>query len=260
MPSIYQWSENEILLFVLAFLRITSLVATFPIFGIQSVPNSAKVLLSLVLGIVLFPSIRTFNSHFLANLSSGFMWLALREVLIGIILGSIARLYFMSINVAGQIMSSSLGLQAAQMFNPQMGAQSNTLEQFHVTLAILLFLGFDGHHVLLTAMNESFRIIPMSFDMLKFEGVKMAALMGSDILALGLKISGPIVVSLFLAQVSMGVIGRVVPQINVLVTSLHLTIIIGLFVIFVTLPFFLEGVHEMEREMGEHLFQIMKEM
>jgi flagellar biosynthetic protein FliR len=260
MPSIYQWSETEILLFVLTFLRITALISSFPIFGIQSVPNSTKVLLSLVMGIVLFPSVKVNNANFAGDLNSGIMWLAFREVLIGIILGSIARLYFMSINVAGQIMSTSLGLSAAQMFNPMEGTQSNTLEQFHVTLAMLLFLGFDGHHILLTAINESFRVLPMSFDMLKLEGVKSAAVMGSDILSLGLRISAPIVVALFLTQVSMGVIGRVVPQINVLVTSLHLTIIIGLFVIFVTLPYFLEGVHEMEREMGEHLFRIMKEM
>lgn len=260
MPSIYQWSETEILLFVLTFLRITALIASFPIFGIQSVPNSAKVLLSLVLGVVLFPSVKGYNSHFLGDLNSGFMWLAFREVLVGVVIGSIARMYFMSINIAGEIMSNAVGLSAAQMFNPMMGGQSNTLEQFHVTLAMLLFLGFDGHHVLLTAMNESFRIVPMSFDMVKLEGVKSAAVMGADILNLGLRMSAPIVVALFLTQVSMGVIGRVVPQINVLVTSLHLTIIVGLFVIFVTLPFFLDGVHEMEREMGEHLFRIMKEI
>jgi flagellar biosynthetic protein FliR len=260
MPSIYQWSEAELLLFILALIRITALIGTFPIFGIQSVPNSAKVLLSLVMGMVLFPSIKIVNAKFTGDLNSGFMWLALREAMIGLILGSIARLYFMSINVAGQIMSTSLGLSAAQMFNPLMGTQSNTLEQFHVTLAMLLFLGFDGHHIFLTAINESFRILPMSFDMLKLEGVKTAAVMGSDILSLGLRISAPIVVSLFLTQVAMGIIGRVVPQINVLVTSLHLTIIVGLFVIFVTLPFFLDGVHEMEREMGQYLFRIMKEM
>lgn len=260
MPAMYQWSEQEILLFVLSFLRITALLTSFPVFGITSVPNHAKVLLSLVLGICLFPSIQVINRNFVGDLSHGFMWLALREVLIGVIIGSIARLYFMSINVAGQIMSNSIGLTAAQMFNPMLGTQSNTLEQFQVTLAMLLFLGFNGHHILLTAINESFRVLPMSFDMLRWEGVKTVAVMGSDILSLGLRISAPIVVALFLTQVTMGVIGRVVPQINVLVTSLHLSIIVGLFVIFVTLPFFLEGVREMEKEMGEHLFEIMKGM
>lgn len=260
MPAIYQWSEVEILLFILTFIRITALIASFPIFGLQGVPNSTKVLLSLIIGIVLFPSVKILNSHFNHGIDTGFLWLGFRETLIGIILGSIARLYFMSINVAGQIMSNSLGLSSAQVFNPMLGSQSNTLEQFQMTFAMLLFLGFNGHHVLLTAINESFKVIPMSFDMIKWEGVKTAAVMGSDILSLGLRLSAPVVVALFLTQVSMGVIGRVVPQINVLVTSLHLTIIIGLFVIFMTLPFFLEGVHEMERQMGEYLFRIMKGM
>lgn len=260
MPSIYQWSELELLLFILAFLRITALIATFPIFGVPSIPNTTKILFSLVLAIVLFPSVKASNSHFGGGLNTGFMWLALREVFIGTILGSVARLYFMSINVAGQMMSNSLGLTAAQMFNPLMGSQSNVLEQFQVTMAMLLFLTFDGHHIFLTAIHESFRLIPMSFDMIKWEGVKTAATMGGEILSLGLRMSAPVVVALFLTQVSMGVIGRVVPQINVLVTSLHLTIMIGLFVIFVTLPFFLEGVHEVEKEMGSHLFRIMKEM
>jgi len=260
MPSIYQWSEIEILLFILTFIRITALIASFPIFGLQGIPNSTKVLLSLMIGIVLFPSVKMINSHFGGGLNTGFLWLGFREAMIGLILGSVARLYFMSINVAGQIMSNSLGLSSAQVFNPMLGSQSNTLEQFQVTFAMLLFLGFNGHHILLTAINESFKVIPMSFDMIKWEGVKTAAAMGSDILSLGLRLSAPVLVALFLTQVSMGVIGRVVPQINVLVTSLHLTIIIGLFVIFMTLPFFLEGIHEMERQMGEYLFRIMKGM
>lgn len=260
MPAVYQWSEVEILLFILTFIRITALIAAFPIFGMQGVPNSTKVLLSLVIGIVLFPSVKVINAHFQHGIDTGFLWLGFRETMIGIILGSIARLYFMSINVAGQIMSNSLGLSTAQVFNPMMGAQANTLEQFQLTFAMLLFLGFNGHHVLLTAINESFKVLPMSFDMIKWEGVKTAAVMGSDILSLGLRLSAPVVVALFLTQVCMGVIGRVVPQVNVLVTSLHLTIIIGLFVIFMTLPFFLEGVHEMERQMGEYLFRIMKGM
>lgn len=260
MPSVYQWSEFEILLFVLSFLRITAFIAAFPIFGIASVPNSSKVFLSLTLAVILFPSVKLANSNLQANLDSGFMWLAFREVLVGVIIGSIARLYFLSINIAGEIMSQSIGLSSASIFNPMLGSQSNTLEQFQVTLAMLLFLSFNGHHVLLTAMNQSFTVIPMSFDMIRFDGVKSAAVMGSEILVLGLKLGSPVMVALFLSQVAMGVIGRVVPQINVLVTSLHLSIIIGLFVIFVTLPFFLDGVHEMENEMGEHLFRIMKEI
>lgn len=260
MPSVYNWSEAELLLFVLGFIRITALMTAFPIFGAPTVPNSTKVLLSLVLAVVLFPSVKQANQLFQHGLDSGFMWLAFREALVGVILGSIARLYFLSINIAGEMMSQSLGLSSAQIFNPMLGTQSNVLEQFQVTLAMLLFLSFNGHHILLTAMNQSFHVIPLSFDMIRFEGVKSAAVMGSQILVLGLKLSAPVVVALFLSQVAMGVVGRVVPQINVLVTSLHLSIIIGLFVIFVTLPFFLDGVHEMENEMGEHLFRIMKEI
>lgn len=265
MPSIYQWSEVELLLFCLTFIRITALTTSFPIFGIQNIPNSTKVLLSLVIAIVLFPTIKVQQNQFVNDFSSygfgtGFLWLAFRESIIGILLGSIARLYFMSINVAGQITSTSLGLSTAQIFNPMMGSQSNVVEQLQFTLAMMLFLSFNGHHFLLIAMNESFKLVPMSFDMIKWEGVKSAAIMGTEILTLGLKLCIPIVVALFISQVSMGIIGRVVPQINVLVTSLHLTIVIGLFVIFMTLPFFLEGVHEVEREMGLTLFKIMKEL
>ncbi len=265
MPSIYQWSEVEILLFCLAFIRITALITSFPIFGVQTIPNSTKVLLALVIGIVLFPSVKIHQPHFTkefigTGFGTGFLWLAFREALVGLIIGTVARLYFMSINIAGQIMSTSLGLSTAQIFNPMMGSQSNAIEQFQFTLAMMLFLSFNGHHFLLIAMNESFKIIPMSFDMIKWEGVKSAAIMGSEILSLGLRLCVPIVVALFLSQVSMGVIGRVVPQINVLVTSLHLTIVIGLFVIFMTLPFFLEGVHEVQNEMGMTLFKIMKEL
>ena len=57
MPAIYQWSEVELILFILTFIRITALIASFPIFGLQGIPNSSKVLLSLLIGIVLFLSL-----------------------------------------------------------------------------------------------------------------------------------------------------------------------------------------------------------
>jgi flagellar biosynthetic protein FliR len=211
-----------------------------------------------MLAFILFPVI-WLNKHPVVTFQDAIIWMAIKESLIGLLLGSVVRMLFFAVNISGQIISAALGLSAAQMFNPTLGTQSTILEQFQFTIGIIIFLTINGHHLLLTGIVESFNLIPLNFDGFNLLGVKSAAYLGQEILTLGLKMGAPVMISIFLIQVGMGIIGRVVPQINVLVTSLHLTILIGLIVMMVSVPIFYEQINQLQNIMAYSLFKIMKE-
>ncbi len=258
MFDIYQWSEPKIIIFILVFLRTFAFLISYPVFGSPQIPVHVKVLLPLVISFTVFPSIWT-NNTIEISFNDAILWFAFKEVILGLFFGTVAKMIFFSLNIAGQIISAAMGLSAAQFFNPYLGSQSTVIEQFQFMIGSLFFLVINGHHLMLTGMIESFQIIPLTFDTLNIAGVKSAALIGQEILVIGLKMSAPVLISILLTQVGMGIIGRVVPQINVLVTSLHLTILLGIFVIFMSAPMFLNQVSGLKEYVADSVIKIMKE-
>lgn len=259
MPSLYQFSEIEILGFILVFLRISSFIMAMPVLGTANVPAQVKVLFSLVMSFILFPTVLAKQLP-TGLMDEGMIFLAIKEVTLGLMLGYLCRMFFLAVSTAGHIVSVTMGLSAAQLFNPTLGEQGSAVEQFYFTLAMLVFLAFNGHHLLISGLAQSFEVLPLSFDGFKMEGVKIAAELGQEILVIGLKISAPVLVAIFITNLSMGIIGRAVPQINVLVTSLHLTILVGLVVVMISLPLFVRELNGLQEDMAGRLFDVMKHL
>lgn len=254
--GIFQFSEIQILTFALIFLRITAFVFTWPIFSAETVPMPVKILLSLLLSICLFP-VQSFNLP-QELINDHIISLAAKEIIIGLMIGFLTRLFFFAVNVAGELVSISSGLTSAQLFNPAMGSQTQVLEQFQFSLAAMLFLFLNGHHFLIGGLAQSFSIVPISMNEIKFDQFQNVAMLGQEILFMGLKLSAPVVGTILIVNVAMGVLGRAVPQINVFTTSLQVTIIIGLGVLFWTLPLLIPEMDVLIKQLTSHMFSFMK--
>ena len=257
MESIYQFSEPQILCFALVFLRVTAFLFAWPIFGNESVPTPVKVLLSIVLAICIFPVVP--KEQVLQNLlNDNILFLAAKEMFLGVLLGFFARMFFFAISISGQIISMSSGLASAQMFNPAMGSQVQVLEQFQLALATLFFLMINGHHHLISGLAESFNLIPLSMEALNIARLGEMTGVAQDIMVMGLKMSAPVVVAVFVTNVAMGVLGRAVPQVNILVTSMQVTLLVGLGMIFWTLPLFVTEMTGLSEALMTQFFDLMK--
>lgn len=254
--SLFQFSEIQILTFALVFLRVIAFVFTWPIFGSETVPMPVKVLLSLLLAICLFP-VQSFNLP-QELINDHIISLAAKEVMIGLMIGFLTRFFFFAISIAGEIVSVSSGLSSAQLFNPTMGSQSQVLEQFQFSLAAILFLFLNGHHFLISGLSQSFSIVPLSMNDIKYEQFQNVALLGQDIMFLGLKLSAPVMGTVLIVNVAMGVLGRAVPQINVFSTSMQVTIIIGLGIFFWTLPLLIPEMEVLITQLTDNMFKFMK--
>ena len=235
MLPLLHFNETEMLIFALILVRVSTFVVSWPIFSIYAVPTILKILFAFTLAITLMPVIPRAGlvAH---DLSQDIAWLAGKEALTGLALGFMTRLFFFAVNVGGNIVAMSTGLANAHIFNPSMNAQTTTVEQFYATIATLLFLAIGGHHWLLTGLAQSFDAIPLSMRGIDLAVFKDCGAILQVVTVAGTKISAPILVAIFFVNVAMGIIGRAVPQINILVTSMNVNFMAGLLVMIVAIP------------------------
>lgn len=237
MLSFSQLNEIQILTFGLILLRMSSFVVTAAVFGTQSISAPLKILISLVFTIVVFNSVTT--NETLVRLSENqnqLLLLAGREVFIGVTLGFVTRFFFFAVAMAGELVSLSMGLGQAQVFNPLMGSTGNALEQFYSILATLVFLSINGHHMMLSGLVDSFSYLPIAE--LKFEFATLGELVArvQNFFVITIKIAAPVLISMMIIQLGMALLSRVVPQINVIFTSASLTGLIGFVILIICLP------------------------
>ena len=256
-PGLTQFPEGQIIAFALVFLRFMAFVIAWPVFGSATVPVYSKVLLAVVMSVVVFPTLHFANAD-LIQINDQIIFMAFRELMIGLCLGFLMRTFFFAISVAGELISVSIGLASAQLFNPAMGSQGNVMEQFEMAIATLFFLALNGHHVFISGIVQSFDLVPVAAIAIKTQGLSGFSNIVQDVVLTGIKISAPILVAIFLTNLAMGVVGRAVPQINVLVTSMPVTLLLGLTVLIVTTPLFVGEMSGIINNMAERFFQVMK--
>lgn len=255
--GIFQFNELELLAFVLVFFRISVFIMLFPVIGGPNIPAPVKVLSSLLIAMIVFPIVAW--KHLSVELANeAIVFLAAKEIAIGFILVFIARSLFFIINIFGQIVSMSMGLSSAQSYDPSFGTQSAVIERFQLMLTGLFFLAINGHHLFMYGFVESFQIIPLSIDGIHFVSAKSIVEIGQTIFVAGVKMSAPILTSIFILNVALGLVGRAVPQINILITSFPINIMFGLFILMLSIPALLYGFKSYLNINLQQLFAIMK--
>lgn len=259
MFEVYKYSEPEILAFILVLVRLSTFVVTMPIIGSDQVLPQLKILLGFALAIVLFPTVEWQKSG-IQTYSDGIVWWAAKEALIGATLGFVARLFFFVLSIAGEVISLSVGLSSEQLLNPAVGGRATALQQFQVMLGTLLFLSLNGHHFLLAGISQSFEIVPLSMTGIQALSPKIIAGLGQEVIWAGVKIAAPLVAAVLFMNLVMGVIGRAVPQINVLITSLPVNVLLGLFVLLISIPMMVGIMDGLADVTAGRLFQIMREL
>ncbi len=226
--------ENQgAFLFVLA--RVAAFFFAIPLIGGAGVPNMVKALIVLSIAVVLFQLIevetRTLN---MAQLAIGLAG----EVMIGVTISLGVRMIFGAVEIGSSIVGIQMGFAAANLFDPVSNQQVSLIARFQGLVALLIFMSVNGHYILIENMVRSFQWIPSFAFYPSGSIVGFMMKLAGEMFFLGMKISMPIIVSLLMANVAIGILGRVVPQLNVLLFSFPITITLGLFVLGVSLPLF----------------------
>jgi len=248
--------QVQIFAFILVFLRCSAFLIAWPIFGGANLPVSVKVLMGLLLAFICFATVEP-STYPRIVLYQSMLALGVKEIIIGVAMGFLANLIFYAVSISGEIIGMSMGLTASQIFNPALGYQQSSVNQLQFTVAALLFLGMNGHHFLLQGLYQSFQMVPVNVLMPRLGEIGGLFMLGAKVLELGLMLAAPAMVAILLVNFSLGIMGRAVPQINVLITSMPVNALLGFAMMALILPFFMDSFKENFEEMSGSLFMFL---
>jgi flagellar biosynthetic protein FliR len=221
-------------------LRVSGFVMSAPVASEVSVPGLVKIVLILALAALLAPLVQVPAD--LSVFSAAGMLAAILEVLIGVSIGLVVQLTFEALTFAGQSVSLTMGLGFATLVDPQHGAQTPVLGQMFMIFGTLTYLALDGHLMLISALAESFRHLPIGAAHIGHDFLLMVVMWGARVFDAGLLIALPVVVALVIVNLALGVVTRAAPQLNLFGIGFTITLMSGFFVLLVGLDGIMSGI------------------
>jgi flagellar biosynthesis protein FliR len=221
-------------------LRVSGFVLTAPVASETSIPSLVKIVLTLALTFLLAPLVQVPAD--LSIFSAAGLLSALRELLIGVSIGLMVQLAFEALTFAGQSISLTMGLGFATLVDPQHGAQTPVLGQMFMVFGTLTYLSIDGHLMLISALAESFKHLPIGTARVDHDLLLMLVMWGARVFDAGLSIALPIVVALVTVNLALGVVTRAAPQLNLYGIGFTITLLSGFFVLLVGLDGIMTGI------------------
>lgn len=254
--DIFDYIFSEYQIFLLVFIRMTGVFIITPIFSRTNIPTIFKISLALIISIITFSTIS--EKGVIIDTSMHLIILIFKELSIGLIIGFISYLFFISLFIAGQIIDTQIGFGMVNVFDPQHNAQIPITGNFYYTLALLIFLTVDGHHWFLQAIIKSYSILPVGNINFNNDILNQIIIIFSEIFNIGFKVSSPILATVFLTNVLLGILARTMPQMNVFVVGMPLKIIVGILTVFITLPIFLIALQHIFSDMSGEIFNFLQ--
>jgi len=153
----------------------------------------------------------------------------IKEFMIGYIAGFVANIVFISVEISADLISMQMGLTAAQAMNPMTGDTSPVFSQAYTILAAMIFIGLNGYQWIFTAVYKSFQVLPPGYDV-TISGllVHNVLYITSQIFIIGLSIALPVFSVLFITDVLLGFVSKMMPKMNIFMVAMPLKIYIGI--------------------------------
>lgn len=209
--------------FLLILVRVTSFFLMMPLFSYRSIPTAAKIGLGFFMSLIM---VFTIDAPVL-EIDSHYFLLIIKEALVGLLIGFIAYLILSAIQIAGGFIDFQMGFAIANVIDPQTGAQSPLMGQYLYTIGLFFLFTVNGHHLLLDGVFYSYQFIPLEQPWISFGNENMAEYVVkafNSMFIIAFQMSIPVVGSLFLVDIALGIVARTVPQLNVFVVGLPLKI------------------------------------
>ncbi len=234
----FQWdfAIQQVWQFVVVLIRTAVILAALPLLGGRAVPQRIKIGLAVAIAFILTPIV-TFSLPEDWLQPTNLVMAIGAELLVGLVLGLAMRLILAAVELAGSVMGFQMGFALANALDPVSQVQTPVFGQLLSVLATLLYFQVDGHHLLLLALGSSFQIIPPFGAQMGPPLLTDAASLMQRTYEIGLKIAIPVMATTFLIHATLGMLGRLVPQMNIMLTSFPITIAMGLIVLGLGLPF-----------------------
>jgi flagellar biosynthesis protein FliR len=216
-------------IFLLVFFRLAGMALFAPFFGSAQLPKRVRLMLLLVISAVMVGSVKPppqypDNTWDTAVALGG-------EMFFGLAMGLIMSLVFISAQWAGEIMGQQMGLNLGEVIDPSLGAQSSLVGDLYYMLTLVTFLAVGGHRAMLQGVHASFEKLPLLSLGINRPLVDMLAGLVEGATILAVRLAAPMLITMLVVDLVLGLIGKTVPQMNVMAAGLSLRSLVGMIVI-----------------------------
>lgn len=222
----------------LVFIRVGGILFALPFFGEQATPIRVRILLSVAIAFMIYPMIESHWPRGFPNDLLGFVILLLKELMIGLLIGYVAKLAQEALIAAATIVGFQMGFGTANMIMPNSEQMTDAFTAFHRVLIVLFFLALDLHHIYLSALVDTFRAIPSGEAIFRAEIGSFLIRMSADLFVIAIRLAAPVLIALLFTMAALGLVARAVPQIQVFVLSFPVSFYVGILVYLASVSFF----------------------
>ena len=225
--EIWPTSYREVEAGLLVLIRVSTLLFMFPFFNSRVIPVMLKVGLALLITVVIFPVVDNKMIE-LPGASFEMLLLIAAELIMGLILGLLVQVFFEGVRMMGQVVGFQTGFAITNILDPQNGIQTSILSNMAFFVAMILFLLLNGHHIILSAIRESFEIVPVGSFSFKRDMFQTLVNIYGDMFVIAIKLGAPAIAILLLTKAAFGLVVKLIPQMNIMVVAFPVQIVIGL--------------------------------
>jgi flagellar biosynthetic protein FliR len=231
--------QNHAAVFLLMMTRISGMFLIAPFYGSQNIPIYFRAGACFAISLVMFPVIDQ-NYPIEAPMSLfAYSLSVLSEMFVGWLIGFVCYVCLQCVTMAGKIMDMQVGFAVVNEMDPTSGQQNPLIGTFLYYLTMIVFLVTNGHHMLLTALIRSFDAIPMVGIHYDAAITDLIIDFTANIFLTGVQIAMPITFAILLRNVSLGILARTMPQMNIFVVGIPMQIVIGTFTLAIVIPFYI---------------------
>jgi flagellar biosynthesis protein FliR len=228
MSLLEAFIATQVFSFLIIFARLGSAMMVMPGISDVTVAMEVRLCFALAFSFVLIPVLQPFLPAAPPTDPFTFALLIVKEIMTGLFMGVMSQIMMNAMNLAGVLVAHATSLSSAFTFNPQQASQTTVISGFFSFVIVTMFFVTDLHHLLFIGLINSYKVFPMDSGLL-FGDMALGISQGvSDALKIGLMISAPFIIVSFGVFVGMGLVARLVPQIQVFIMSVPVQIMTGL--------------------------------
>jgi len=224
---------NFVPVFVLVLFRIAGFMLFAPLFGSGRIPKRAQTLMAVILAMSMASSI-----HQPAHLPLTSLGVAMGiggEICFGLAMGMILSFVFIAAQWAGEMIGQQLGFNIAETFDPQFGASSSIIGDMYYMLTLVIFLMIGGHRQMIRGIRDSFDTLPLLSVGINQPVLDLVIQMFQTATTLAIRLAGPVLTTMMVVDLTLGFLGKTMPQMNVMTMGLSIKAMVGTVVLIIGL-------------------------
>jgi len=220
--------------FMLVFARIGAMVMLMPGFGETNIPTRIKLAIALMLTLIILPLHRSAYHVDMSSLAP-LLVLMVQEIIVGVALGATARITLAALAVAGSVIAQQLGLGFVTSVDPTQGQQGALIGNFLTMLGLTLLFATDMHHLVIAALADSYKVFAPGELIPSGDLAALATKAFTLAFKIGIQLASPFIVFGLVFNVGLGLLARMMPQMQVYFVGVPLSILIGFTILVVVL-------------------------